>query len=61
MGVVYEAYDPRLGRVVALKAIDLARGEGQLGVTAFEERFLREARIAARLAHPGIVVVHDVG
>ena len=59
MGVVYEAFDPALGRTIALKTIlpEVAREERE----AFEERFFTEARIAARLTHPGIVVVHDVG
>ena len=58
MGVVYEARDPALSRVIALKTILPAPpGEKE----PFEERFFSEARIAARLSHPGIVVVHDVG
>jgi serine/threonine-protein kinase len=58
MGVVYEARDPALDRVVALKVIHSA-GDGE--AEALEGRFLSEARIAAGLQHPGIVVVHDVG
>ncbi len=59
MGVVYEARDPALDRTVALKVIQpSAEGEA---ARVFEERFLAEARIAAALQHPGIVVVHDVG
>jgi len=59
MGVVYEARDPALERTVALKVIQpSAEGEA---ARVFEERFLAEARIAAALQHPGIVVVHDVG
>jgi eukaryotic-like serine/threonine-protein kinase len=61
MGVVYEAHDPVLTRTVALKTIKpayaRATGEGD----AFERRFESEARIAGRLSHPNIVVVHDVG
>ncbi len=59
MGVVYEAHDPDLGRTIALKTIlpVVAKDER----AAFEQRFFAEARIAARLTHPGIVVVHDVG
>jgi len=59
MGVVYEASDPALNRTVALKVIQLAAGGDP--ASTLEERFLAEARIAARLQHPGIVVVHDVG
>ena len=59
MGVVYEAHDPDLDRIVALKVIQPSIGGEAARV--FEERFLAEARIAAALQHPGIVVVHDVG
>jgi len=59
MGVVYEARDPALDRTVALKVIQPAAA-GSPG-NVYEERFLAEARIAAGLQHPGIVVVHDVG
>jgi serine/threonine protein kinase len=44
---------------VALKVIKPAAEGDEL--EAYEERFLAEARIAAQLQHPGIVVVHDVG
>jgi serine/threonine-protein kinase len=59
MGIVYEARDPALDRTVALKVIQPAAEADEL--LAYEERFLTEARIAAALQHPGIVVVHDVG
>ena len=59
MGVVFEARDPVLDRTVALKVVQpSAEGEA---ARVYEERFLAEARIAAALHHPGIVVVHDVG
>jgi eukaryotic-like serine/threonine-protein kinase len=61
MGVVYEAYDPALSRRIALKTIQLAFAVSEEERRSFEERFLTEARVAARLSHPGIVVVHDVG
>jgi serine/threonine-protein kinase len=57
MGVVYEAWDPVLGRSIALKVIQTSL-TGEEGET-FEKRFRAEAQIAARLQHPGIVVVHD--
>src|SRR5262245_28592955 len=56
-GSVWRARDTQLGREVAVK---LPR-RGQLSSPAEEERFLREARSAAQLHHPGIVAVHDVG
>lgn len=57
MGSVYVARDLRLDREVALKVLraDLARDP------VFVERFQREARAAARLAHPHVVAVHDQG
>src|SRR5262245_40009268 len=61
MGVVSEAHDPVRGRMVALKTIASAAAGGPDDRAAFEQRFLAEARIAARLSHPGIVVIHDAG
>ncbi|MEA2602049.1 MAG: eukaryotic-like serine/threonine-protein kinase [Acidobacteriota bacterium] len=55
MGTVYLARDLRLDREVALKVVQLPEGTGDL------ERLLREARVLARLEHPGIVPVHDAG
>ncbi len=57
MGEVYEAVDRRLERTVAVKVLrpELAADR------QFLTRFRREARTAARLSHPGIVVVHDIG
>jgi serine/threonine protein kinase len=56
-GRVYEAFDPLLHRVVALK---VAKPE-QLHTAHRIERFLREARAAAHLLHPHIVTVFDSG
>ncbi|HEY7433567.1 MAG TPA: serine/threonine-protein kinase, partial [Methylomirabilota bacterium] len=61
MGVVYEAEDAVLARTVAVKTIDLAFAPGEAIGSEFEQRFFTEARVAARLSHPGIVVCHDVG
>jgi tetratricopeptide (TPR) repeat protein len=57
MGVVYAAYDPELDRQVALK---LLRPEGR-HVEELRRRLLREAQALARLSHPNVVAVHDVG
>ena len=57
MGVIYKARQPGLDRVVALKML-LA---GEFADAKTRSRLLREARIAARLSHPGIVTIHDVG
>jgi len=54
MGVVFEAHDPELDRRVAIKL--LHRGSADDG-----ERLLQEARAMARLAHPNVVAVFDVG
>jgi serine/threonine-protein kinase len=54
MGVVYLARDLRLDRMVAIKTLPPAMG----GDPVFRERFLREARTAARLNHPNIVPIH---
>src|SRR5687767_12700642 len=60
MGVVYGAYDPQLDRKVSLK---LLRTDVLQGATGLEgkQRLLREAQAMARLAHPNVVAVHDVG
>jgi tetratricopeptide (TPR) repeat protein len=55
-GVVWEARDPLLGRSVAFKAV---RAGAELRQR--EERLQREAEAAARLAHPNIVTLHDLG
>ena len=57
MGTVYRAQDTILEREVALKTI---RTEGDVH-PELRERFYREARACARLQHPSIVVVHDLG
>ncbi|MEZ5323583.1 MAG: protein kinase [Verrucomicrobiales bacterium] len=56
MGSVIEAEDRKLGRTVALKvmAFDAFSDEG------LRQRFVREAHILARLAHPNIVPIYDI-
>ncbi|MEM1183093.1 MAG: serine/threonine-protein kinase, partial [Acidobacteriota bacterium] len=55
-GVVYAAYDPELDRQVAIKCLRSAVRDPAAG-----ERLRREARSLARLSHPNVVTVHDVG
>jgi tetratricopeptide (TPR) repeat protein/tRNA A-37 threonylcarbamoyl transferase component Bud32 len=57
MGVVYAAYDPELDRKVALKLLH-PRGHSSLDSRL---RLMREAKALARLSHPNVVAVHDVG
>jgi serine/threonine protein kinase/tetratricopeptide (TPR) repeat protein len=56
-GAVYEAFDPELGRTVALKALKPGRNRQVLS----EEWIKREAEAVARLDHPAIVTIFDVG
>jgi len=56
MGVVYAAEDATLKRRVALKVLDTRDANGEMA-----SRLVREAHVLARLEHPGIVPVHDVG
>ncbi|MBL8821942.1 MAG: protein kinase [Planctomycetia bacterium] len=57
MGVVYRARDRKLNRLVALKKIK----NGSLANYSEQKRFLREAEIVAKLVHPGIVQIYEVG
>src|SRR5512135_3358433 len=56
MGEVYEAYDTKLQRNVALKILPPAMAADP----AWRDRFEREARSVARLNHPSIVTIHSV-
>nr|WP_255216475.1 serine/threonine-protein kinase [Pseudenhygromyxa sp. WMMC2535] len=57
MGVVYQAYDPELDRKVALKLLRPKGRNRQLAAA----RLQREAKAMAKLSHPNVVVIHDVG
>ena len=57
MGTVYKAFDPLLARVVAIKVI-AAQFHAQ---PELRDRFFREARAAAQLAHRNIITIYDLG
>jgi len=58
MGIVYAAYDPELDRKIALKLLRPGvRGRAEVA----RARLLREAQALARLSHPAVIAVHDVG
>ncbi len=63
MGVVYAAYDPELDRKVALKVLRrgavAAAGSGPDAKQ--RDRLMREAQAMAKLSHPNVITVHDVG
>jgi predicted Ser/Thr protein kinase len=57
MATVYEAYDPQIGRTVAIKVLNAQfRAD-----SSYHSRFLREAKGAGTLSHPNIVTVYDNG
>jgi predicted Ser/Thr protein kinase/WD40 repeat protein len=55
MGVVYAAHDSKLGRKVAIKMLK-SEGDAKL-----QRRLIREAKAMAKLAHPNVVSVHEIG
>lgn len=61
MGVVYRAKDPSIGRIVAVKVIQLSEEGTGMSHAELVERFQTEARAAGLLTHPNIVVIYDVG
>jgi len=56
MGEVYLAFDPRLGREVAIKVL-LA---GLVGNAERRARFIQEAKLASALNHPNIVTIYNI-
>ena len=60
MGVVYSAYDPELDRRIALKLMH-QRSTDEAAAERASKRLLAEAKAMARLSHPNVITVHDVG
>ncbi|HXI60556.1 MAG TPA: serine/threonine-protein kinase [Polyangia bacterium] len=65
MGEVYAGYDPELDRRVAIKLMRVRNGHAdptdQASLDSGRKRVLREAQAIAKLSHPNVVVIHDVG
>ena len=60
MGAVYKAYDPELDRRIAIKVMTVEPQEGETASRP-KVRLMREAQALAKLNHPNVVAVHDVG
>lgn len=60
MGTVFQARDPRIDRIVAIKTISVPE-TGAQEMEHYRQRFFREAQAAGRLSAPGIVTIYDVG
>jgi serine/threonine protein kinase/tetratricopeptide (TPR) repeat protein len=58
MGVVYAAHDPELDRTVAVK---LLRPSPRTSAEVLRARLTREAQVMARLSHPNVIPVHEIG
>jgi CHASE2 domain-containing sensor protein/tRNA A-37 threonylcarbamoyl transferase component Bud32 len=61
MGIVYKARDPKINRFLAIKTIRFSDEFEPEKIREVKDRFMREAEIAGKLAHPSIVSVYDVG
>jgi tRNA A-37 threonylcarbamoyl transferase component Bud32 len=61
MGMVYKAKDPKLNRVTAIKTISFVEDFDPDEIREVKESFLLEAETVAKLSHPNIVTIYDVG
>jgi tRNA A-37 threonylcarbamoyl transferase component Bud32 len=61
MGTVYQGYDPKIDRIVALKTIRKDRLAESKDVEDLVMRFQKEVRATGKLVHPNIIVVYDTG
>ena len=57
MGSVYKAHDPMLDRLVAFKVVSAETDH----TDELRARFFREAQACAKLSHPNVVTIHDLG
>ena len=61
MGVVYKGRDPKLQRLTAIKTIRFGDDFDEDQVDEIKKQFYREAELVAKLSHPNIVSIYDVG
>ncbi len=61
MGIVYKGRDPKLQRLTAIKTIRFIDDFDEDQVDEIKKQFYREAEVVAKLSHPNIVTVYDVG
>jgi tRNA A-37 threonylcarbamoyl transferase component Bud32 len=61
MGIVYQGYDPKIDRVVALKTIRKDRLAESRDVEDLVMRFQKEVQATGKLVHPNIIVIYDTG
>lgn len=61
MGKVYKARDPAIGRLVAIKTINISLAFSDRDRKEFMERFRREARTAGSLSHSNIITIYEIG
>jgi len=61
MGVVYKGRDSKLQRLVAIKTIRFGDDFNEDQVDDIKKQFYREAELVAKLSHPNIVAIYDVG
>ncbi|MGE5325949.1 MAG: protein kinase domain-containing protein [Deltaproteobacteria bacterium] len=59
MGAVYQARDPQIGRIVAIKVIMVGTTSPD-ALEEYKQRFYREAQTAGAMSHPGIVTIYDM-
>jgi CHASE2 domain-containing sensor protein/tRNA A-37 threonylcarbamoyl transferase component Bud32 len=61
MGTVYKGRDPKINRLLAIKTIRFSDEFEETQLQEIKERFFREAELAGKLSHPGVVAIYDVG